>query len=1409
MGFASFLKRPDGTSYFMVYIAEDAEALAVGNGYNTQSAVDSLVRNAFAHTYTSADLMYNRYIGLGYEWPVQSIGTFKEDYTSDTVLIDSGDEYKDQYNNALGRNISLWLEDWVSDQQSLGNVYTDIQIKAFLDDLVVDAYNSGDMIWDSRQDPATGDFYDARIEKDITVQEVINSVTWSAPTSNWQGSSLGKDYSFSDTFQENPIGYTIDLVGDAHGFAEVLLGKFFNSFEDALNFIENSLDNPFIVKNTFLNLIPEPWVTDRMSGWNDAEDSTTPLVLDLDGDGVELLTMAAGVYWDIDNDGLGEQSAWVGADDGLLAVDRNANGVIDNQSELFGSKNIDGFTLLAREFDSNRDGKIDISDDHFGDLLVWQDANSNGYTEDGELHTLSDLNIASINVEADYTNYVMNGSRIWYESSYTLTDTTTRDIVDAVFDYNNMNSEYTGDVTLDIRTAFLPTLRGYGDLPDLHIAMSQNETLLDMVTAIAVQDVTDLLRSETLMDDLAEIMFRWAGMGAYGSVDGQGDMDDARKVVFLEKLFGDDYQQFNDFYHYPRAEAALMVEDVFTGVMNNLAAHMLVQLNGFDLFGSTIAYNPLTGEIENTGALSTSYVTALEQAVDVSDDAAQVWTNYLRIVDGIIGWDNIGSSNKAAINTAISNNGVTDTAGDLWDALTSEWDGIYGTSGDDTLYGDANDNFIIGYEGADTLYGGDGNDFLAGKDGNDTLYGQAGSNFLYGEGGNDTYVYGGGYDFIQELGGNDVILLPVGVTANDLTFVKYSETDMRILIAGYHHITIVDQFNGGGQYSVENIQLADSTLISLLDGDFYSYGTEKDDALTVVNAFYNVDSDTMYGYGGNDIITGADIAYGGDGHDNIYGAQNSTLYGEAGNDYLEASNSVLYGGDGNDILKGNDNMAYGGDGNDTYELGGTASGSYITDTGGNDEIYLNAVYTLSVINGTDLKLSYSGFGSTSNIYVENQFDIYDSNKIESIRYENGTVIDLVNYSNASLVYQADNTNNVIDLGNLAYGHAVTTVYALDGDDTVTATDNGINIYGGNGADTLYGGSGADYLDGGSGLDIINGHDGDDVIYGDDSKDIMNGGAGNDYLIGGSGSDYYEVSLGHDIADDAAAEYAKSTSGGGNDRLVLPDGVSFSDVQFTHLGNDLYIYVSENQTMTIINQSITSNRIEYFIDGVTEESYYAGHSSSSSGIDTVNGYYLYDFSIQGTSGADNLSGFDNAAIGDDVIRGKDGNDTIQGKGGNDVIYGDNDNDNLSGDNGDDTLYGGFGNDVLAGGDGDDLLYGDSGDDILNGGDGKDHYYGGSGLDTFVFEAASAYNDIDEIHGFGSSEKLDLSDLLTGFDPYTDDITDFLSLEDVGSNAYLRVDADGLGTSYAAIRIVLIDNFAGENITDLYNNGNFII
>lgn len=116
-----------------------------------------------------------------------------------------------------------------------------------------------------------------------------------------------------------------------------------------------------------------------------------PLILDLDGNGIDITSLAGGNRFDIDGDGVLDQTAWIDGADALLALDRNGDGTINDGTELFGDQNgaRDGFEELAK-FDDNQDGTIDRKDRVFSSLVLLR--------ADGSQGSLSDEGITSISV---------------------------------------------------------------------------------------------------------------------------------------------------------------------------------------------------------------------------------------------------------------------------------------------------------------------------------------------------------------------------------------------------------------------------------------------------------------------------------------------------------------------------------------------------------------------------------------------------------------------------------------------------------------------------------------------------------------------------------------------------------------------------------------------------------------------------------------------------------------------------------------------------------------------------------------------------------------------------------------------------------------------------------------------------
>jgi hypothetical protein len=93
-----------------------------------------------------------------------------------------------------------------------------------------------------------------------------------------------------------------------------------------------------------------------------------PLVINFDGTAAELTQ--SDFTFDLDADGREEQIAFVGANSGFLALDRNEDGSINDGRELFGPTSGDGYAELAR-YDSDGNGWIDEADPIFRQLRIW------------------------------------------------------------------------------------------------------------------------------------------------------------------------------------------------------------------------------------------------------------------------------------------------------------------------------------------------------------------------------------------------------------------------------------------------------------------------------------------------------------------------------------------------------------------------------------------------------------------------------------------------------------------------------------------------------------------------------------------------------------------------------------------------------------------------------------------------------------------------------------------------------------------------------------------------------------------------------------------------------------------------------------------------------------------------------
>ena len=135
-----------------------------------------------------------------------------------------------------------------------------------------------------------------------------------------------------------------------------------------------------------------------------------PIVLDLDRDGFHFTGPEDPVAFDIDADGVPELMSWTDPShlDGFLVLDLDRNGRIDNGREMFGNHTwmVDGnlaahgFLALA-DYDSfasggTEDGAITADDLIFDQLRVWIDSDHDGSTDPGELLTLAEVGLRSV-----------------------------------------------------------------------------------------------------------------------------------------------------------------------------------------------------------------------------------------------------------------------------------------------------------------------------------------------------------------------------------------------------------------------------------------------------------------------------------------------------------------------------------------------------------------------------------------------------------------------------------------------------------------------------------------------------------------------------------------------------------------------------------------------------------------------------------------------------------------------------------------------------------------------------------------------------------------------------------------------------------------------------------------------------
>ncbi|MEJ2611520.1 MAG: hypothetical protein P8179_15910, partial [Candidatus Thiodiazotropha sp.] len=339
--------------------------------------------------------------------------------------------------------------------------------------------------------------------------------------------------SFGDLIGETPLAPLLPLynkVGELIEFCEDPTGKTPEEYAKEVRVLDALLTLSVTLGKFFGRDMEKPDLPKiRLGGrpeWERGKDWTPPrdpLVLDLDGDGIETIGVDDWnntVLFDHNTNGIKVGTGWVSSDDGLLVMDRDGNGSIDNGWELFGDNTLLGNGELAAnayealaELDSNSDGLIDLNDTNFGKLKVWQDLNQDGISQDNELITLTELGIQSISTSQTEASENQNGNTVFSNGVYTKIDGTIGVTGGLLFDSSTFHTEYPDDIAITEQALSLPNMHGSGRVRNLRQAASLSGDLANLLEIFSETHIHS--EQAAVMDGLIEA---WASTSDMSSM---------------------------------------------------------------------------------------------------------------------------------------------------------------------------------------------------------------------------------------------------------------------------------------------------------------------------------------------------------------------------------------------------------------------------------------------------------------------------------------------------------------------------------------------------------------------------------------------------------------------------------------------------------------------------------------------------------------------------------------------------------------------------------------------------------------------------------------------------------------------------------------------------------------------------
>lgn len=216
---------------------------------------------------------------------------------------------------------------------------------------------------------------------------------------------------------------------------------------------------------------------DRAKSWTWPRD---PIILDLDGDGLETIGLAGNVYFDHDGDGV-----------------------------------------------------IDATDPAFAELKLWRDISQDGVSQGGELVSLADAGIVSLNLANTLKNQgLANGNVLSREGSFTRADGSTSAMGEFNLATDTFNTKFAEQIEVPEALKTLPNMQGAGNVRELRQAATQSDGVASLLAQF--QNAATRAEQKALLDPLLSAWADTSGMAKNLDARAQG------QYIIQYEAFGND-----------------------------------------------------------------------------------------------------------------------------------------------------------------------------------------------------------------------------------------------------------------------------------------------------------------------------------------------------------------------------------------------------------------------------------------------------------------------------------------------------------------------------------------------------------------------------------------------------------------------------------------------------------------------------------------------------------------------------------------------------------------------------------------------------------------------------------------------------------------------------------------------------